>query len=168
MIDKIISRETPYWLQFLYAGQMFTASHLYSAVAAGGTVYVESIIGSELIHLLARNVTVDGGGPVTLSLYEAPTITDGTLQFTKMNCDRRSAKTGTFILYYNPTAVSGGTLLFTDYIATGGGPKGTGGTTVGINEVVFKPNTKYVLAITNTGTQTSNVQINYLWYESSN
>lgn len=167
MIEKIISRETPYWLQFLYAGEMFTASRLYS-VAAASTAYVQSITHAKLIHLLARTLSVDGGGPITLALYEAPTVTDGTLQFTKMNCDRRSAKVSTFDLFYNPTAVSGGTLLFTDYVATGGGPKSTGSTTAGINEVVFKPNTKYVLALTNTGTQTSAIQINYLWYESSN
>lgn len=167
LIEKDISRETPYWLQFLYAGQMYIASHLYS-VASGATVYVESITNAKLVHLLSRTLTVDSGGPVALSLYEAPTVTNGTSQFTIMNCDRRSAKTPTFVLYYNPTAVSGGTLLFTDYIATGGGAKGTGSTTAGINEVVFKPNTKYVLALTNSGSQTSAVQVNYLWYESSN
>jgi hypothetical protein len=164
-------RETPYWMNFLFTGQMYTASHSYT-IGNGATAYVQSIIPpttGRIIHLMARNINVDGGGPITINLYENPTVTDGTTPFSAMgNCDRRSAKTPQWALYCDPTAVSGGTLLTTDIVSTGGGPKATGSLVSGAVELIFKPSAKYVLKMTNNGSIASTVIVSYLWYESGN
>lgn len=167
-IESSIMRQTPYWLNFLFVGQMYSASHKYS-IAATSSAYMESIVPSnKLIHLISRDLTVDAGGPLDVELYEAPTITDGTTPPTIYNLDRRSSKTPSWQLFVNPTGVSGGTKLLVAQISTGGGPKSTGGLSSGVAEFILKPSTKYVLKITNTGTQTSTVVLTYTWYESGN
>ncbi|GEM_PF-5307397 len=167
-ISSQIIRQTPYWLNFMLSGQMYSASNQYS-IASSGVAYMQSTTPSnKLIHLISRDLTANGGGPITVELFEAPTITDGTTPPTIYNLDRRSAKTPSWQLYTNPTGVSGGTKLLIAQISTGGGPKGSGGLSSGISEFILKPSTKYVLKMTNTGAQTSLVTLTYLWYESGN
>jgi len=170
MFKTEVLRQTPYWLNFLFAGQMYIASHSYT-IGNGATAYVESIIPpttGKIIHLLTRGITVEGGGPITIDLYEAPTVTDGTTPFIMSNLDRRSAKTPSWQLFSDPTGVSGGTHISTDIVSTGGGPKATGALVSGTTELIFHPSYRYVLKMTNLGSLASTVIVSYLWYESGN
>jgi hypothetical protein len=169
VIGSSTNNPRTYWMQYLFNGQMFKFGHTYS-IASLGTAYMQGIVpAGKLIHIFSRTMDVEGGGPVTCSLYEAPTITDGTTPpDITSNLDRRSAKTPTFLNYINPTGVSGGTLIDRDVIPTGGGPKTTASFVSGATERILKPSTKYCLVFYNGGTQTSSFTINITWYESGN
>lgn len=159
----------PYWGQFLYTGQMYTASHQYN-ITASSTVYMQTYVPNDtIVHLIQRSIMVNSGGPISVRLYENPTFTTGTASPNCVtNLDRRSTKTPNFVLYTNPSSVSGGTLLSLDIVPTGGGTTGTGQLVSGIAELVLKPETNYVLNLTNLGGSSSITVLNYLWYESSN
>lgn len=158
-----------YWMQFLFNGQMHRLSHTYT-INPAATVYMEGIVpAGKLIHIFSRNMSVAAGGPITVDLIEAPTITDGTTPPTVVsNLDRRSAKTPALINYVDPTAVSGGTLIDRDYVATTGGPNSATSISAGATERILKPSTKYVITMTNTGAQASTFNIGIVWYESGN
>lgn len=166
-ISSSLFRDTPYWLNFLYAGQMFSWDHKFT-IPSAGTVYYEVETGlSRLHHTLTRGLAVDGGGPITLRLIEAPTLTDGTLKAAN-NMDRRSAKIAATKFYTNPTGVAGGTVIEEMFIPTGGGPNTSASLQAGLTERILKPNTKYVVSILNSGAQPSTVEVNILFYESVN
>lgn len=168
MIGSSVFRESDYWLNFLFAGQMFEWNYKFS-VGAGATVYYEGITGTDhLIHILLSKVSVEGGGPYRVNLYEAPTVTDGTIPQPAYNLNRRSAKLLDGIIYINPTAVSGGTLLERLLIPTGGGPNTAASLKPGIAERILKTNTKYVVSITNSGLSAGTAMINNLLYHSGN
>jgi len=167
MIESNISNQRPYFFQFLYAGIMFNATAIY-AMPANGTIFVEFIVpATKVMHLINRSITVDKGGPYTVELFEAPTVTDGTTEFTCYNLDRRSTNLCTGIFYTNPTAVSGGTLLFRNLIATGDKKNGIGGSAAA-GEFIYKANTKYVLRILNGSNEAATISLDYTWYESTN
>lgn len=168
MIGSSLFRSSPYWLNFLFAGQMYSWDYKFS-VGAGASVYYQVKTGANwMFHTLSRTVSVEAGGPYRVELYEAPTVTDGTIQQLPYNMNRKSAKTAEPIIYINPTGVSGGTLLEKMFLPTGGGPKTSGELAAGISERVLKPSTNYVVKITNSGGAAGTAMINLLFYESGN
>jgi hypothetical protein len=170
-ITSTTFRDTPYWLNFVFAGQTFNMSHIYSSVAAGASVYCQASTDSRLAHLVRLGASVQGGGPVVGYLIEAPAFTAGTTPPTVYaNMDRRSAKTPTMVMYTNPTGVSGGVTIDMTLIPTGGGVLETGAGSIAIEalEWVFRPATTYIIRLHNQGTSASTINLNMVWYESSN
>lgn len=166
-ISSSLFRDTPYWLNFLYAGQMFSWDNKFT-IPNGGTVYYEIETGlTRLHHTISRGLSVEGGGPITLKLIESPTLTDGTLKASH-NMDRRSAKIAATKFYINPTGVTGGTIIDEMFVPTGGGPKTSASLQAGLTERVLKPNTTYAVSLKNDGSQPSIVEVNILFYESVN
>lgn len=158
-----------YWMQFLFNGQMYRTSHTFS-IPTATSVYIEGITpANKLVHIFSRSMSVAGGGPIIVDLIEAPTVTNGTTPPTvTSNLDRRSAKTPSFIQYVDPTAISGGTLIDRDYLATTNGPNSAAALTPGTTERILKPSTKYIIQMNNTGSQTSTFNLGIVWYESGN
>lgn len=170
MIHKYLLRDTPYWLNFVFTGQMYIANHIMT-IGAGLTSYLQANTQTMLIHGLTRILAVEGGGPILYQVLEEPftTLTDGTLPIDCIsNMDRRSTKTNEFTYYRNPTNVTGGTLIEQGLVATGGGPQASAALEMGLAERVYKQNTKYIFRATNQGAQPSTVSYSFLWYESGN
>lgn len=114
-IDISLNRDTPYWLNFIYVGQMYSLFHEVT-VPAASTLYIEIRTDSRLPHFIARTLSTINGGPLIITEYENPTYTPWSIEIPSINLDRRSAKVATTLFYSNPTAVSGGTLIGQDLI----------------------------------------------------
>lgn len=169
-IQSNLFRNTPYFLNFIFNGQMWTFRHRLS-IAGNTTVdAIQVKTGSpKLIHAFQRTMTVEGGGPYVISLVEAPaTITDGTLLTTNHNMDRRSTKTSQLQYFSNPTNVTGGIIIDEDFVPTGSGPKATGSFAGSGVERVLKVNTTYVLRVQNQSSNAGTFQFNILTYDSGN
>lgn len=110
------------------------------------------------IHLFYEASNGLGG---TWILYEDTTTTaDGTVM-TAVNSKRASTNTANLKIYHTPNVTSPGTAL-TTFIA-GAGNRG-GGEDKRDNEIILKPNTKYMLQFTADGNNTP-AAANLLWYE---
>lgn len=161
-------RDTPYWLNSIFQGQMFTASHVYT-IAAGATAYLQLSTPAKLAHIINFAGQAEGAGPILVLVRENPTLTTGSTPPTAFsNMNRRSAKTPAMQVFTNPTGVSGGTVIETFLVATGGGPKSAGSFGIPALEWVLKSSTNYSLSFQNQGSQSSSCQVSLVWYESEN
>lgn len=129
----------------------------FSALAVGASVYIEIItpaftVGAKEIAWKPSNVSCDQ--LLKSEFFEAPTVTSGTASAVIINQNRTSTKTPSTLVYTNPTAVSGGTLLRTRLEGTGTNAKPVGlGSDINDLGWHLKPNTKYVIKLTNIGQQ---------------
>lgn len=166
-MNVFLGRETPYLAHHMFDGDMYILSSIIS-VGAGATVYIQGKFGaSQFFHTIERRHSFEGGGPYTVDLIEAPTITDGTTVATARNMNRNSANTHTAQFFTDPTAVSGGTIIDTLYMpALGLGANTTGTGVIGV-ERILKKSTDYVIKIFNPGAA-STFYTSVLFYESGN
>lgn len=168
VLRSSIYRDTPYWLNFVFAGQAYSASHVYT-IGAGATAYLELKTDARIAHILSFTGQAEGAGPILVGVRENPTAISGTTPPTAIaNMDRRSAKTPSMQVFVNPTGISGGTVIETFLIATGGGPKSAGSLAAEALEWILRPAARYVLSLLNQGSQSSSCHVSLLWCESDN
>ena len=94
---------------------------------------------------------------LTLIMSEAPTITDGTTAIPSVNYNRQSGKVAQFVMYADPTNISGGTAIKTlKHYTT---PTANKLASISVNSLfhILKPNTSYSIAITNGDNNTKSV-----------
>jgi len=173
-------RQTPYWLNFVYAGQMFTFDYIYTvpAKSAGidgveyGWIEVPAKGAGRIVHILSTIASVNGGGPITVELYEDSTITPGLggSYVTTNNYDRRSTKVADAKFGVEPDTVVEGNLVNSFFISTGGGGNASAGAvSTGATEMFLKPGSHYALKLINPDTVTAaTVSITHIFYESGN
>ena len=111
------------------------------------------------------NSTVSG---FELKSYEGITESGDGTALSIYNNNRNSANTSEVVLTRNPTTLSvvGANLIRTVRSGESGTPsqRSAGSLTAG-NEVIFKPNTKYSLEITNLSTSTNYINLQLEWIE---
>src|SRR5574341_909987 len=160
-------RETPYLSQFMFTGNMYLLNSVRS-IGSTSTIYIQGKFGpNKLFHTIERKHSFNAGGPFTIDLLEAPTLTDGTTEAFAVNMNRLSTKTHEARFFSNPTGVSGGTIIDTLYIPAAGTGANTTGTGVSGAERILKRSTDYVIRITNAGAA-STFYTSVLFYESGN
>jgi hypothetical protein len=160
-------RDTPYHAHHMFDGDMYVLNSIMS-VGAGTTVYIQGKLGAnKFFHKVERRHAFESGGPYTIDLIEAPTLTDGTTVVTASNMNRQSTKTHAAQFFSNPTGVSGGTIIDTLYIPASGSGSNTIGTGTLGSERILKKSTDYLIRIANGG-GASILYSTVLFYESDN
>lgn len=171
MIESKTFRHTPYFLNFIFNGNMFVMQHRFQ-VPAGGIAALQAKTGpNKIVHIFQRYMVADGGGPYSVSLIEDPVeIIDGTLITTVNNMNRRSTKVSEMQFFGNPPNFQGGIIIDEDLIPTGstGGIRGAAAYSIGEIERILKENTNYIIRIRNNGTEAGQFQFNLLYYETDN
>lgn len=124
-------------------------------INVGASVYVEIIPPTTGFDEIAWKPSVVSTDQLFKSeLFEAPTVTDGTTPCLITNQDRTVVNPANTVIYSNPTAISGGTLLRTRYVGTGTNAKPTGlGNETGDLGWTLDATKKYVIKYTNVGQQ---------------
>lgn len=154
-------RNTPYWLQFMFAGKMFSYTKPIVATA-NSTTYMQFKTGStQIIHLIDR-IFQTQSNDITVEFLENPTLTDGTPADPPSNLQRQSVNTSDITVYNNPVGVSGGNIIGKVKLVNGIEWKSKE------FEMVLKKNTNYVIKVTNTLGSNVDVAMYLVWYESSN
>ena len=135
-------------------------------VAGNGTFDWVVEVGDCPIHLIFRiGATESGISFVTYEDVEANA--DGTLQGL-INHNRLSSNETEVKMRLRPTGVNiaNATVIRQDRIGrAGAAPVRQGGSAERENEVIFKPNTKYLLRVTNLSNNTNYVRLFHAWYE---
>ena len=96
-------------------------------------------------------------------IYENPTTSGGTA-LTIHRRDRLVTTTSSGAAVLNPTVSSLGTEIFSEFIASGQGGTGSGGSGI-TQEFVLKPLTTYLFRITNVNSQSHAAELMLDWYE---
>ena len=150
---------------------IFYESYNKFTLAAGAkrVVTIKAPVGKYL-HYRPTNL-VTSADKVTIEFYEGATVTAETgTAVTPSNHNRNSTLTSGVTLLDAPTVTADGTKFAQVYIP---GATGTGGTRTGASaglsnsEWVLKPNTVYMIRVTNGSSGSNDIQINFEWYEES-
>lgn len=168
----------------IHEGVSFTA---YYARTTDGTdghrsgLYIKTPAGTKLFHLIASFAASTGAD---LSVLEAPTIaanvgTHANVIYNRFRDDATasialdnatSAAVNKFTTL-DETEINGdgswatGTVLRTEPLTVGTGPKPAGGSSRGVQEYILKANTAYVFLLTNTAASANDHLIEIDWYE---
>jgi len=144
----------------LHRARAYSVTQILPNLAVGAVSYIELITPSTcIVATQGYNIMTDG--LIKSEFFEAPTVTNGTTQIPIVQRKRSELVPANTIIYSNPTAVSGGTLLRTLVFGEVEGlgvtmrplyP--TGADAMGFN---LKPLTKYVVKLTNIGSITTTV-----------
>ena len=106
------------------------------------------------------------GDNITIEIFEDASVTGGTTYAAK-NRNRNSNNTSQVSITINPTVNTEGNIIDKFYVGGGSGISDTtsGAITGNVDEWVLKPDTTYLIKITNNGASDSNVFVNLFWYE---
>jgi len=119
-----------------------------SSLANGATATFIGRVNGTPTHFYDLNVTVSAGA-FTIEFFESPTVTSNGTAQTAINLNRQSTNTHNMNIFSSPTVTSNGTLLKSVKIfQTGTGGKGSGNAIVS-DKWLLKPNTDYLVRITN-------------------
>lgn len=172
MHNPFVVRDTPYIVQFLYYGTVFS-SFVDATMTAGGTAYMQGITGANrLVHFTSIYYT-HNGTDVIFEIYENSIFSaNGTIVNPAVNQNRNSAKTAELVTYSNPPIpTSIGTLISHDRILASTAGKDTVSAaslaSPGV-EILFKKSTNHALKIVNNSTSNVTLSIQWQWFESGN
>lgn len=150
----------------IHDGLAFSYSMNAVGLANNGTVSMLLRTGAKQVHFDGLSLDVSQA-PVSLLLYEAPTVTTtGTLQATRGR-NRINTNVSVMTVYLTPTVSSAGLLLDTQLIVTASqGNSKVAGTAEVDEGWVFKANTDYYILMTNSSGAAINYNTQLTWHES--
>jgi len=143
-----------------HRGQAFLCGGNF-AIPATSSVYLQLKTDGKYVHF-RRNLFNVSANNLLYTVYEDPTVTDGTTLVPSYNLNRASAITTAVTMYSNPTGVSGGTKLTEIYLT---GAKDVTTASLAGFEIIYKPNASYVAKIENLQAGTANFYYQFFWYE---
>ncbi len=148
----------------VHEGEMFHAGRTVASLANGGNMDLLLTTGTKECHTVFE---VFAGGQVTVSLYEGPTVADGTA-VPVYNMKRSSANTALATVKHTPTVTDVGEVALVNGRILPGGTSPTtrvgGGIRQGI-EWVLAPETDYLLRVNNSSGGAIAVNAGLEWYE---
>ena len=149
----------------IHEGQFFSAGEIAQSIASAGTLTYGIQTGSKTVHITPAYISTSAD-KMTFQVYEDSTYTGGTA-VTAINRNRNFTNAPTMTGVKAPTVTVNGTLISQDYLA---GATGVGQTRAGQiantdNEIIFKPNTKYVIIYTNGSSSANLLTWSFSWYE---
>lgn len=148
----------------VHEGEMFHAGYTVASVANGASVDLLFTVGAKEAH---ATFEVFAGGQVSVHLYEAPTVANGTA-ITIYNMKRSSANEALSTVKHTPTVTATGSVaLVSGRILPGGTSPQTrvgGGIRQGV-EWILAPGTAYLLRVANGSGATIAVNVGLEWYE---
>lgn len=161
--QKVI--DSDHWL--VHHGALMRVCVNNVAVADDGVFLVEIKTPLHVtVHLKVIDLFVSGTYH-TYELLEAPTLTTGATTLTAYNCNRNKGDTAQTVFKSNPTEISGGTLVMCKLIGGANGVASSVGANVHSNtyETNLKPNTTYLMRITNKSGDTAQISAQLTFYE---
>lgn len=154
-------KQAPDWLhQKVHEGELFTASYKTpdgAPVADNASLDILIRTGTAAPHI---EFTVSCAQAYEAILYESTTVTDNGTQLSERNRNRRSNKTSVVDAFHTPTVTATGNLILHE-LASGI----LGGVSRSEEEWILKPNTNYLLRLTNRAGSAQPMSAKVDWYE---
>lgn len=147
----------PYEHFELHEGHVYSFCGV-SNMTGSGNYTLLLITPAQPIHI---QFEVDTEAEASFNLYEAVTTSNNGTPQTAINRARTSNNTAQSLVFVTPTITNLGTMLCQRHWGSG---KGVGGGASISEEWMFKPNTVYVVRITNETVSSQWASIDMLWY----
>jgi hypothetical protein len=154
-------RQTPYWLQFMFAGKMYSTTYTMTVPPNGDAFIQIKTAGTQIVHLIDRIYQTESND-ITMDFIEGPTLTDGTTPINITRLQRQIAIPAEVQLFSDPTAITGGTTLGEVKLVDGIEWKSKE------FEMILEKNENYLIKATNSLGSAVEVAIFLVWYESGN
>jgi len=134
--------------RLVHDGAAFQGDVIQTGLASAGVGNILVVTGAKAAHVRACDVAL-GNLPCQVDMYEGTTTSaDGTAVPTLINCNRVSTDSPLAAMYYAATVTDNGTKIATTLVPTSAKDAGTIQSSFG-EEIILKPNTKYLLTVTN-------------------
>jgi hypothetical protein len=160
-IDLIPFRETPYNLQFVFAGAMHEWSYN-STFGAGTRDWELRTPPSKTVHFTNR-IILTSSTTMAFQLWENATMaTQGSSALKMFNVNRVSSSTTKMKIFRNSTFTGTGTNIEDIQLVAGDAYVQKA------PEIILKSDTIYLMRTINTGAVSSVVNFQFVWYEPSN
>lgn len=160
MFNNESFRETPYNLQFTFAGKMFQWQYNSGFITGITNLQIKTST-AQITHIIARTIRTSSTG-INIKFVENPVfVTTGTTGLKTYNVDRLNPLTAKTIFAKNVSSSSGTAFENTTLIS--------GNTWQQLApELILKSGSNYNLRITNSGSTAKTVDFYFVWYESNN
>lgn len=148
----------------IHEGRLFEVSHIFAAVADAASAEILITTGTKAVHLRSR---ADTEGKSYGYLFEDAVASVAGTGLTNVNRDRNSANTAETVVTHTPTLTSDGTQL-TETLIPGGGAVGgnvIGGSLNSFEEFELKPNSVYLIRLTNESGAAADMAASLVFYE---
>ena len=158
-----VSASIPYAVMQIHQGNGFSRSDLHEGLAAAGVHYHMIKTGANDIHI-EQLVVETSGAPVRLEYYEDSVVSaDGTPEPVGNN-NRTSDKVSTTSFYHQPTITDVGNSIGATLIPSVTNQGGGVGILLG-GEWILKPNTNYLIKLTNNDNAAIDYTFTLFFYE---
>ena len=149
----------------VHEGRAFTVSQE-GTVAAGALVNMLGRTGDKDVHFQGFQVSASDGN-ISVRLYEAPTITADGTPIVIIARNRANSLVPTHTVFAGPTVTTPGTVLEHSHVYSTGsqGSHLSAGQGALSEDWVLKPNTDYLIQITNNGTVDLDFVAKFVWSE---
>jgi hypothetical protein len=145
----------------IHQGEGWEVSIESGNIGAGASLYILFRVNEGRPHLRSYGVTVSDS-PVTIRLFEAPTVTATGTEQQPRNRNRAESDQNGVQVFVGPTITADGTRLETDFLPPGGNK--IGGSAGSFYEEWILNEDDYILKITNNSNNTITAVINAFWY----
>ena len=132
------------------------------ALAASGNLDMLLITGDKQAHIRVKSVLLEGDGLFTL--YQGTTVSNNGTALTATNANLNSSNTPEVLAYAGPTVTGVGTLLGGDFVKVGNNSV-LGNFDIDSDLLILRPNTNYLLRLTNRGSGATEALITLGFYE---
>ena len=185
MSFDIMTGDRPYWFHYISDGKAYLLAVRNSDIAkSGGTANILLRVGQyiddspRLVHFIFRDTTSLNGGYYDLDIIESPTVIDPGTEivycdsainnsaFTNLN-RQTEVQRDSIVTVYKDCTFTDGINYSPEFIPTSGAKGDTGVFDAGTFERTLKPNTDYIIRITNQGgISDGTTHTTCVWYES--
>jgi len=149
----------------IHDGQGYKCTAKFTAIASDADLNILLVNPvANFSHLRLYRFTATGG-PLDTFLFSGTTVSANGTSIISHNLNENSDNTADLDIYHTPTITTDGTEIEYDLLPTDGNKAGTQTTAVPL-EHIFKPDTNYLLRMTNNDAQAVDVGLLLFWYES--
>lgn len=139
-------------------GMFFTATIRDDDLDSPNKKYIHLKVTSSDVEVhISRKSSIATNKPVSINLYESPTVTDSGTPTKTQNSDRNSLKTSTLEIYENPTISDLGNLYFPVHVKERNNPTST---------MILKKRSSYLIEIVPEKKNTS-IIVSLAWFEAN-
>lgn len=147
-------------------GLQFYFQHLFTGVAVGETVSFKFQTGAKPVIIKSREIIFTGSSRVDYQAVEGGSYPDGSA--VAIGNENRINPVATTVTVAQGGTPSGG-VIYRNRAIFGAGATTGGGSRVGTDvfgrDTILKPNTIYTVKLTNVTGNTTDIQVEYSWYE---
>lgn len=147
----------------VHEGKSYFFSYLNAAVASAANVDI--LLNNPASNYPHITTLIGAGGNSSVAMFEGVTTSADGTALNVFNRSRSNTNTASLVVSHTPTITDLGTEIFDSYVFGGEKSKATGGSDGFAEEIILKPNTKYLIRITNDSGASEVVVVDGHFYE---